>query len=327
MDLTKPIDISSVNNTAVKYQKEIKTLDMLDASRMLQHFAMISGVTDSIVLSHMIPGDANSRGYDGTFTADKKVGTIVPRTLTVRPIVYEIADEPERLRRTFLTEIRGVVENQEAFYRWLIEWCLAKASEELYNVLMSADFDSVNAGNGISLAFDGLETIIADEITATNISAANGNYYDGGTAFTSSNIGTLLLAMWRSAPASFREKGGIMMLSSELGDMYDDWYRTEHDAPPMIDTAGQIHLDGSNGKCIIDRQPNISNQRVVLFRKGNIVYGVDKMSDMKSLKAFNSGNPYKFTATMKYVFGLQIVTLDKSMFITNKLYSTSGSGS
>jgi hypothetical protein len=51
------------------------------------------------------------------------------------------------------------------------------------------------------------------------------------------------------------------------------------------------------------------------------------MSDMSSLSAFNSGNPYLFTAVMKYVFGIQIVTLDKSMFSTNKLYSTSGSGS
>jgi len=327
MDLTKPIDISSVNNTAVKYKKEIKTLDMLAADRLLKHFSLVSGVTDSIVLSHMVPGDNNSRGYDGTFTANKKIGTITPRTLTVRPIVYEISDEPERLRRTFITEVRGKVENPEDFYRWLIEWCIAKASEELYNALMVADYNSGTAGAHINNAFDGLGTIISDEITATNISAANGNYYDPETAYTSANIGDLLLAHVRSLPATFRDKGGLIIMSTDMGDLYDDWYKAEHDAPPMVDTAGQTVLDGTNGKFKISRQPNFSDQRVIITRDNNIVYGTDKMSDMASLKAFNSGNPYLFTATMKYVFGLQIVSLDKSLFSTNKLYSTSGSGS
>lgn len=327
MDLTKPIDIASVNNTAVKYKKEIQTLDMLSANAMLQHFTLVSGVTDSIVLSHMVPGVNNSRGYDGTFTADKKIGTIVPRTLTVRPIVYELSDEPERLRRTFLTEVRGAVENPEAFYRWLIDWCIAKASEELYDVLMVADYNAGTAGNHINLAFDGLETLIADEITATNISAANGNYYDPGAAYTSANIGDLLLAQWRAMPATFRMKGGDCHISVDMGDLYDDWYKSEHDAPPMVDTAGQTFLDGTNGKCRIIRHSNITNQRVIISRKENIVYGTDKLSDMSSLRAFESGNPYLFTAVMKYVFGIQIVTLDKSMFSTNKLYSTSGSGS
>ena len=327
MDLSKPIDIQSVNNTAVKYKKEIQTLDMLSANAMLQHFTLVSGVTDSIVLSHMLPGDNNSRGYDGTFTADKKIGTIVPRTLTVRPIVYELSDEPERLRRSFLTEIRGAVADPEAFYKWLINWCIAKASEELYNVLPTADYDAATAGTHINKAFDGLETIIADEIVATNISAVNGNYYDPGAAYTAANCGDLLLAQWRAMPATFRMKGGDMHLSVDMGDLYDDWYKAEHDAPPMVDTAGQTFLDGTNGKCRIIRHSNITNQRVIISRKENIVYGTDKVSDMSSLSAFASGNPYLFTAVMKYVFGIQIVTLDKSVFSTNKLYSTSSSGS
>ena len=36
-----------------------------------------------------------------------------------------------------------------------------------------------------------------------------------------------------------------MWISEDLGNLYDDWYRTEHDAPPLIDTAGQMFLDGS----------------------------------------------------------------------------------
>lgn len=327
IDLTTDIDITSVNNTAKKYKKEIQTLDMLDAFEMLKHFVMITGVQDSFVLTHMIPGARNSRGYDGEFKGDKTIATLKPRTLTVHPIVYDLKEEPEKLRRTFIAEIRGNMDQPEAFYKWLIQWCIARASEELYDVLPIAVRNELTAKDDILNAFNGLEKIIADAITDGEISDANGNYYDPGVEFTSSNIGALLLEMWRKAPATFRRKGGKMMIGDTLGDMYDDWYKAEHDAPPSVDTAGQLFLDGSNKKVELVRQSNIINQRVILFRAGNLVYGVDKISDMSSLKPFVSGNPHMFTAVMKYVFGMEIVTVDKSMFITNKLYESSGSGS
>lgn len=327
MDLTKPIDVTSVNNTGTIYKKEIQTLNMLSANATLQHMTLVSGVKDSLVLSHLKPGDNNSRGYDGSFTADKNIGTIVPRTLTVRKIVYELSDEPERLRRLFFAEVPGSMDKPETFYRWLIQWCIAKASEELHDVAFDAEYSSVLAGSHINKAFDGIETIIAAEIVGTGISAANGNYYDPEAAYTASNIGTLLLEQFRAQPKVFRDKGCDCHMSIDMGDMYDDWYRAEHDAPPMVDTAGQMFLEGTNGKCKIIRHANINNQRVIMTRKQNLVYGTDKVSDMSSLRAFESGNPYLFTAVMSYVFGVQIVTLDKTEFCTNKLYESSSSGS
>jgi hypothetical protein len=34
-----------------------------------------------------------------------------------------------------------------------------------------------------------------------------------------------------------------------------------------------------------------------------MVFGTDKIEDMKNMQAFESGNPYKFAAAMKYIFG------------------------
>jgi len=48
-----------------------------------------------------------------------------------------------------------------------------------------------------------------------------------------------------------------------------------------------------------------------------MVYGTDKLSDMKAMKAFNSGNPYLFTAAMKYVFGTQFVSIHQREFVVN----------
>ena len=40
-------------------------------------------------------------------------------------------------------------------------------------------------------------------------------------------------------------------------------------------------------------------------------------SDFKSIKPFQSGNPYKFTAAGKYVIGFQVVSVHKAEFCVN----------
>ena len=331
-DLTKPIDISSFNETAKRYQKEIKALPLLKAGDALQHFTPKTGIANSIVISRMKKG-AISKKYTGTFTADKTIGTPEQRTLTVRPCVAEMSDEPERYRRTFIDYIyeEGVRADTEAaknhrFLKWLAQYGVSVASEELFFAIWNAEYDDEKTT--LASAFDGLETIIAKEITAGNISVDNKNLYDATALFSSANIGDKLLEQWRSAHKSMRESGGVMYMSVDMGDLYDDWYREEHDKPPMVDQAGQTFLEGSNGKCKIVRLSNIDNQRVILTKKDNILWGTDNPADMKNMKAFNSGNPYVFTATMKYVFGLQFATINWKEFIVSKRYDeTSGSGS
>lgn len=327
-DLKKPIDISAFNTVAKKYQKEIKPVHMLAAGDVLKHMTPKSGVRGSLVLTKMDKGSV-SRKYDGTFKADKTVGTPEQRTLSVYPVVAEVSDEPEKYRRTFIDEIytEGVAggdATDHKFLKWLLQFTIGVSSEELYYAVWQAKYDEDKAG--LLDSFDGVETHIDAAITAGDISVAKKNLYDAGGLFTAANIGDKLKAMWRGAHATMRQRGGTMYLSQDLGDMYDDWYVTEHDKPPMVDASGQTTLEGSNGKCKLVRLSCINNQRVVLTDKSNLKYGFDKASDMKSMKAFNSGNPYLFTAFMKYVFGTQIESVNHRHFRTNKVYdSASGS--
>jgi hypothetical protein len=324
-DLTQPIDISSFNHVAKRYQKEIKPVHMLQANDVLKHMTPKSGVKGSLVLTKMDVGSV-SRKYDGTFKADKTVGTPEQRTLNVYPVVAEISDEPEKYRRTFIDEIytEGVAggdATSHRFMRWLLEFTIGVASEELHDAVWQAKLDE--AKDGLMDSFDGIEANIAAAISDGDISVAKKNLYDAGGEFTTANIGDKLKEMWRSAHPRMRQIGGTMYLSQDLGDMYDDWYQTEHDKPPMIDTAGQVTLEGSNGKCKLVRLSCIDNQRVTLTDKTNLKYGFDKASDMKNMKAFNSGNPYLFTAFMKYVFGTQIESVNWRHFITSKRYDES----
>lgn len=331
MDFTTPIDISAFNEVAKRYEKDIKALPMLDASECLRFFTPKTGVRTSVVLTTAKDGTI-SKKYTGSFTAGKTIGTLENRTLNVYPIVAEMSDEPEKYRNTYIDLLydmgvaAGVEEaKNHPFLKWLVQYGVQVASKDLLNVLWTAKFDADKTG--IEDSFDGLETIIAQEIASGVIAADQKNYYDASGLFTSANIGDKLLEMWRMCHQIMRREGADIHMSVDMADMYDDWYREEHDKPPMVDTAGQTFLEGTNGKGRIVRHSNLETQRVIITQKPNIRWGTDKPADMKNMKAFNSGNPYLFTATMKYVFGIQFNSLNWRKFITNKRYDETGSGS
>lgn len=319
MDMKSPIDISEVIGAVKEHQDLLTALDAEDAASVLQHFTPIPGVKDSIVLGRTTLMKI-SRKYTGQFIGSKEAGKIVPRTLKVYPCVMEMDDEPERYRRTYITEVAGGL-NPEShpFEIWLINYGIKCASKELHNVIMIADLNS--AQGELKDSFDGVGTILMDEKTATNISVEKGNMI-ATEVFSRANIGDELLKIYRSMPNTFRNKTDIkMFLSSDLGDMYDDWLADQgvFVLGSGAETADSKYLRNTKGKVELVRLTNLpdDSQLVILTTKQNICYGYDDPSDFSSLTPFNSGNPYHFTAAGKYVLGFQFVSLDKSELCIN----------
>ncbi len=326
MDLTAPIDIQAVIGAVKQHQDLLVAIDMLDAGEVLKHAYGIPGVTDSITLGR-VEGGAVSSMYNGVFIGRTANGKVVPRTLTVRPIKIEEADEPERYRRTYITEVRGgLYDGGHPFEVWLIAHVLQLASQDLLNVLFTAEYDSTqisgSANSDIKYAFDGWGTIAWKEITAATptISTAIGNMFATGV-MTAQNIGDQLLAMWRSRPETFRRKASKIYMSADLVDMYTDWYEAKYTFVAGVgDEEGHpLYLRGTNKKCEIVRVYGLpqDSQFVLLTTQQNMCYGFDKESDLKTVKPFNSGNPYWFTMAGKYVFGTQFASIHKSEFCVN----------
>jgi hypothetical protein len=321
VDYTKPIDITDVNNTAVKYSNMLKGLNMLAVAEVLANVTPILGVKDSIKLGKVEHGSI-SKKYDGTFTGDASVGTIVPRTLTVYPIVAELADEPERYRRSFIAEVAGNMWNQKhPFELWILQHGISLASEELFYALFTAKYASSALAKTLNDSFDSWNAVIDADIAAGTIAAGKNNLYAGDEAISRSNAGEYLLDMYRSRHAALRNHDLNMWISLDVADFYDNWYRDEHDAPPFVDTAGTMKLDGTNGRVTLIRSAAMpaGSQRVILTTKENMVYGTDNIADLRSMKAFESGNPYLFTMTMKYVWGCQFISVHEREFAVNNL--------
>lgn len=320
MDFKLPIDITAVLTAVRKHKDVLKAVDKLDAQEVLQHFTPIPGITDSIELGKVEGGTVSSK-YTGTFEAGKSQGKIVPRRLVVRPVVMEMADEPERYRRAYIAEIPGTIRKDHPFELWLINHGHELASNDLLMAMMTARYKSSQENKEITDAFDGLGTILEEGKKVGDISSVEGNVCTTGE-LTRANIGEKLLEMWRHMPKSFRRKRNIkMFISDDLGDLYDDWRKDEGHIVigQTEETAGTKYLIGSNKRCEIVRLPNLpdKSQFVLLSTKENVCYGFDKESDFKSIKPFESGNPYKFTAAGKYVIGFQVVSVHKSEFCVN----------
>lgn len=329
MDLTRPIDINAVIGAVKKYKDLLVAVDSAEAKEILQHFMAIPGVTDSITLGRTTLG-AISHRYTGEFIGMVNAGKVVPRTLTVRPVVMEMADEPERYRRSYITDVKGGLwPKNHPFEVWLIAYGLKLASAELFDALLEAGYDAEDTTNALTKSFDGPITIIKKEIAANTISVANGNMVEIPT-LTRANVGDELLAMYRKADRQLKKKC-VMFISEEVGEMYDSWL---DDQGTLItgsgaETAGQTFLRNTNKKCALVRLPlSSTNSQLVIItsaektgapdRSNNICWGYDKDSDFSTLKPFESGNPYKFTAAGKYVIGFQLVTLHKTMLCVSK---------
>ena len=321
MDYTTPIDITAVLQAVREHQDLLVTLDAEQAGDILQHFTPMPGVKDSITLGRTTLGKISHK-YTGQFLGQLEAGKIVPRTLVVYPCVMEMSDEPERYRRAYITEVKGGLDpNSHPFEVWLNNYGIKSASKELHDVILTAVYDADSAKTSLADSFDGPLTIIQKGIIAGDISEVNGNLYTGMATLTKANIGTELLKMYRAIPQTMKKYVVQMHISIDLGEMYDDWL----DAQGVLvtgsgaETAGQQFLRNTNHKCKLVRMSGMpeGSQFVWITIKENQFYGYDKESDMNTIKPFNSGNPYLYTAAGKYVLGFQFATFDKSLFLCN----------
>ncbi len=321
MDYTTPIDITAVMQAVREHKDLLVTLDAEQAHDILQHFTAMPGVKDSITLGRTTLGRISHK-YTGKFLGQLAAGKIVPRTLVVHPCVMEMEDEPERYRRTYITDVKGgLTPNDHPFEVWLNNFGIKSASKELHDVLLTAAYDPDDEKNELGDSFDGPLTIIKKGINEEEISQANGNLYTGMAELTVANIGTELLKMYRAIPWKMKKYEVQMHISIDLGEMYDDWL----DAQGVLvtgsgaETAGQQYLRNTNHKCKLVRLSGMpeGSQFIWITIKENQFYGYDKESDMSTLVPFNSGNPYLYTAAGKYLLGFQFATFDKSLFLCN----------
>lgn len=313
-------------STATKYRKELITKAILSVNEAIQHMTVLAGVQDSMLLTSLMINKL-LKPYNKTWNA-ASTGELKPRTLQVRVGKVEFEDEQEQYRNTFLGKVGmgSVNPNTHPFERYLLEEIAKQVSEDLN---LDALFDGKYNASGTNPGdvFDGFNTIIDNEIVATEISVSLGNMIATGD-ITSSNALDKLKLFYRGLHQTMRNRRIKLFMSHTVYDAYVDDYQTSNGSLPYNTSFDKITLEGSRNLCeIVPLSGMGTSKRLIAVPQDNIFVGTDRLSDKEMVEIVENGNPWVIAIAMKLVMGVQFGTIDKRFFAVNDQGQSSGSAS
>ncbi|MDR2773226.1 MAG: hypothetical protein LBC19_00535 [Tannerella sp.] len=315
------MDISaSLIAAGTKYQKDLLTAPLLALSRFLPFFNLRTGVQGKVVggtletVGEFIPYVTAKNPTDGT---------------TIRPREWEtfLGDllkefDPHAVLGTLYTETTSTKPDQFEIARKIAMRVMEKAGESLYRNLFTAVRNA--SGTSTSTLFNGFSTIVASEITATNISVANGNYVnltlDTDNDITEANVGDVLRTLWEeNLDEILKDREVLLYCPPKIVDLYKRWYQMEFGNVPWNAEYDQKILFCSDGQCKFVPLSCMNTQSFMYFTvRENMLIGVDQQSDTESLEIRRCDNPKLIQLWAKTYFGTGIDTLMKELFCAVK---------
>lgn len=177
------------------------------------------------------------------------------------------------------------------------------------------------AGNTTMDLFDGFDTITEKEITAGNISAANGNYLKLDAPITLANAvetaQKILYALDDELRAS--EEPVYIYCTQEFLDLYNKAYKLETGATAYNREYEQTAVEGSNGMLLFCPLPNKRGTKYFqVCAKSNMLVGYDSLSDSESVSV-EKYQPFILTYVATMFFGVQFESIDRRRFMTVEL--------
>ncbi|KKU87398.1 MAG: hypothetical protein UY18_C0036G0001, partial [Microgenomates group bacterium GW2011_GWF2_47_9] len=172
--------------------------------------------------------------------------------------------------------------------------------------------------------FDGFDTIINNDISASRIRVSLGNYRATDTiAKPVDNNDTdafdILLEFYQAANKMLRQSNAELLLPFDLGDAYDMAYFNKFKYKPTMDNYGRTILEGSGGKCQIVRSSVMGEgQRIVLTVPGNLDFGMNTLGDEEFVQVrtpYEDPNEIQFWIQGDY--GCRIRSIHEKTFMVN----------
>lgn len=247
---------------------------------------------------------AGVRPFSSTFSAPGSELTYTDRTLEVKAAKRELQIDPEKYRTTYLSEQMSPGTNANKAEIPFAQYTWEKVMEGIArDVNDSAAYLGVYNSSGTASVdiCDGLGTIIATEITNTNLTVtATG-------AITNANAVSKFELMYKALPIAYQNTNTILYCSYTNFFNYVENYRSTYGA--NMDFSGLLgegsYLKISGKKCEIRPCTWMGTSgRVIVTPKANLLMGTDLLSDMNQIKI----NPAMWTidAGVKFVIGFQI---------------------
>lgn len=241
------------------------------------------GIKGKHVITQLEVGDNLARRWNKNFEPVADAATHKPRVLETVLNKVDFSVVPQDYEFSYMGALRQKGQNPAdwPFQAYVMDKVTAKLLQEFeYAAWRGEAVASPASGDYLRETFDGYLTIIADAITATDITpVATG-------AISVSNIIDKLRVMWEAVSSVYKENGTDIFMSYTMYDLYRKAYKDAYKIDPAyteITAAGYrgIEYEMGNGNCrIIPINGMAGSGRVVITPRENLTIGIDSPSDV-----------------------------------------------
>jgi hypothetical protein len=316
------VNLTELNAALGAYCRENKAdlfSELVLNSRFEERFTVLDGVTDETPLVTLQMTDIVKPAKADTFAPTADAVKFPPRMLKVRGMKVDLKIVPQELYNSWLgmNKRKGRADTGYLpFEEFIIAHIIKKARE---NVHLKGLYKGVyNAsGTGPIDTMDGILKIVADDITANNISSGNGNLVTT-SAITSANVIDKLQLVYDGLGEAAKDTDTIMKVNSQIFTWFQRAVRTEFgqnmDYTGM--TSGRsLMLDGT--MCKLISEPGLgTSQRILCGIPDVFVLGTDSADDANQVEIEKEKR--WLNIMMDFGFGVQLRQINGGVFVTNE---------
>jgi hypothetical protein len=273
-------DLTTKLGAFSRANKQILVTQMLISEGIKDSFTVMDGVKDELPLPNLEVDDVIQPGNSETWNPIANSIKFGARIAKVRDWKIDLTIVPTKLEKTWLGQYydKGSRAFQMPFEQFVFEHIVQKAQE---SIRLKALYKGVYNGAGTTTVaiFDGLNKIVADAITATEIVPVVTG------AITSSNVVEKLEAVYDGLGEAYKSEETQMSVAPNIFDWYVRRYRDLYHSAPIYKGVAQdmVKLDGTN--CWVMREPGLAgSQRVICTTKENKVYVCDSIDDVSNIE-------------------------------------------
>lgn len=297
-----------------RFRKECMLIVMAAVEEVTRHMRVINGLKGKETEATIVP-QAKFRPYHSEKVVSG-TGGLTARTLETFPLEILEEFDPENLYTTiFGTPVDAEKINLDIVRRILTEE-MNNASRGLCDLIFKGV--RVADGTGALDGFDGFDTIIANEITAGNISLANGNFTNLGEV-NATNIGDMWKRMYRKMDENLRggaTKKLVLVCSFTEYDMYKNWYAAQFGMGNFAGTPEQTYLDGTANKVQIVPLPGMDGaNHCFITVQENMKVGFDVLSNATKFNVRIPDNPNVVQMHAKIYMGVDFANINKEFLM------------
>ena len=312
--------------SAVKYRSELLMASTHKLEKATQHMTLRRGVRYKEIVGAF--------KYDGElrpYTTEERNGSnasITGRTLeTFLGQVWDQFDPNDLIKTIYGSDtVMGEGLKGVPVAKVLLTAIMRNVGQGLYLNLWKAKRN--DSGKKTVDLFNGFDTITDTEITASALSADNGNYVQLSGEIDSTNAVDALQTIYFGAHDLLQEKQTKMFLPVEIFNAYNKCLKMEGGGIAYYKDYTQTYLEGSNGLCELVPLANKKDSKYIhLSTRKNMMVGVNQTIPGEEKIEIMRLHPVLLDFYVSLFFGCQFESLDPTdIYVAQLAASAQGGG-